>query len=122
MTTVLDVLVRARELIEQGWCQHDFAQDAYGQETGSMGDDDACRFCAWGAIRHTTWELESDLARQIQLEVQATRALAMAIKGDTICPGGTIAEWNDTFGRKQIDVLEVYDTAIEQETNRASMA
>lgn len=122
MTTVLDVLVRAQKLVKQGWCQFDFAQDAQGQGTSSIGSDAACKFCAWGAIRHATWELESDLARQIQLEVGATRALGMAIKGDTVCPGGTIAEWNDTFGRKQIDVLEVYDIAIEQEKNRASMA
>ncbi len=79
------MLVRARELLQRGWCQH----------RGQEGD----RYCLWGA------------ARQAWMEAGATNALQKEvchIVNSSTSPR-RMADWNDAPGRTQADVLRLLD-------------
>lgn len=122
--STLQVLKAARKLIErpESWTQGSFAATA---NDGSVDADVSTYspyancFCAWGAVRRAA----SDMG-DIMLELPAMHALTKALDRDDggELPGGHIACWNDMPGRKHADVLALFDRAIEQETNRASMA
>lgn len=110
--TVLEVLKQARELVKQGWCQNAFAQNGEGEQVSTWSNR-ACKFCAWGAIRAV---VDGDH----EAEDGAVRALVRALGKNPEAVTGAIVNWNDAFGRKQIDVIEAFDLAIEQEANRVS--
>lgn len=107
-TTTRDVLVRARGLIEQGWCQGVGARDARGHEVGALMRE-ACSWCTLGALSRAL-----DLSNTDAYGVDYTRAreaIADAIGRD--CDGGrAIAVWNDHRERTQADVLAAFDRAI----------
>ena len=97
---VIDALVRARGLVERGWCQGWFARDADGYEVAAVSPQ-ACRFCALGAIRHATNVfVEGDNCIRLVLRAGGNEAL------------GDLFTWNDAPERTQADVLALYDRAI----------
>lgn len=54
------ILLRAAEIVEQGWCQQDSAQRADGTRTYSY-DPTAVRWCALGAVHKAALELGQPL-------------------------------------------------------------
>lgn len=55
-----DVLERAAALVRQGWCKHSLAQDAAGEPVYPT-DEDACRWCASGAILRAVHDLDASV-------------------------------------------------------------
>ena len=95
---VIDALVRARELVERGWCQGWFARDADGVEV-SFASQSACRFCAIGAIRRVADIPDGNNGIGLLFRAGGLTAL-------------DLAAWNDAPERTQADVLALYDAAI----------
>ena len=92
----IDILVKAKEYLEQGWCQGDLAQDELGRAVDPL-EPSACQWCAGGAIEVAAWDLGGK-PETLDVDLQfargdASEALEMAI-GD-----GDIADWNDNIGQ-----------------------
>lgn len=95
---VIRVLVRARELIRVGWCQHYFV---YNAPSGHLA------YCASGAIFRMLDEL-TFMDAPTDLDISDAH---MAL-GRTIW--GSVTHWNDLPGRTQQDVLDAFDLTIER--------
>lgn len=100
MNTV-DVLRAARERIEKGWCQGDYARSKHGRVVDS-DDPEAALWCASGAL----WA-EVDLS-QIDVYGHAQSLLERYVADDCI------EDWNDAPGRDKAEVLNLFDKAIEE--------
>ena len=88
-----DKLREARKLIERGWCQHHYAEDAAGN-IAEVGDDAAVAWCAAGAL----WKAGTGIY-EVGLMKRAI--------------GGCATDaWNDAPGRTQAEVLAAFDRAI----------
>lgn len=108
---VLNLLILARAFVEAGWCKRSYAKA--GRKKVYVFCPTADRYCASGALSNALHETGSDLPldRVIQL-----RDLAFAIlKSVTGVHGAKCLEhWNDAHGRKQTDVLALFDQACER--------
>ena len=82
-------LKQARKRIEQGWTQGAFARDKNGKETYEY-DLTAVKWCALGATRY------GDSQDFLEAFLEQSH----------------LAEFNDTDGRTQAEVLELFDIAI----------
>jgi hypothetical protein len=98
----VEVLKNARSLIEPRgkWIQGSFAKTREGVDVGSYHHS-ACRFCALGALRRSTKQIE-----YMQQDAQTFLSYAMASAFDNI-PSA-----NDHSSTKQLHVLMAYDFAI----------
>jgi hypothetical protein len=100
MTTVLQILTKARDLIEKkGWTQNSNARNKNGKEVLEHNRNAVC-FCASGAIWRAggrCWNQEIDDAEEI---------LISCIRNQEI------VEWNDQEGRTKKQVLAAFDRAI----------
>jgi len=94
---VIDALVRARGLVERGWCQGLHATDSDGRPV-FWRDHRAERYCAIGAIYTTP---------DPRVRMRCVVHLRKAIGGE-----GDVSGWNDAPERTQADVLALYDRAI----------
>lgn len=65
--TVEQVRARAAELVEQGWTQDVAARDSAGHTVSVYGEE-ACEFCAIGAIVRAAWELSGRPATDEELD------------------------------------------------------
>jgi len=103
MKTAKDILVCARDLISDParWTQGRFARKEDGNEVNPT-DPAACKFCAYGAIRHCQG-LSIATAK-------AEKALAQAAS-ETYSRSAVVV--NDYLGHKAI--LKVFDDAIAQQ-------
>lgn len=100
---VLTVLVRARELVAQGWCQGAFARDADGESVGDLSSL-ACSWCATGAIRRAALELCSPCYGRLVFWKAISRFGRRRMRD---IPG-----WNDHPGRTKAEVLRRFDRVI----------
>jgi hypothetical protein len=117
MITTEQFLAKARALIEKGWVQGTFATTDSGQEADYMSKA-ATRFCMMGAcrrVRRELWEDERFPAGAV--EDTAYDLLKECIEERKLVPD--IVEFNDTIGRTQADVLEVFDCAIKHAADPA---
>lgn len=81
-----EILLRAADIVDAGWCQHTMALDADGGEVTSF-DDNAARFCVIGSIRRARLDtmLESD-------DCYPEEALLELLE---VTDWDNLAEWND---------------------------
>lgn len=92
------VLLEAANIVERGWCQEWYAKDEAGYDIGDRFDDDeyvaleqdACRWCAVGAITKAA-------GRNDVIGDRAT-----AVVSDLI--NSHLPSWNDTPGRTASEV------------------
>lgn len=98
---VLAVLVRARALVAQGWCQDAFARDADGKGVHEYSEK-ACSWCAEGAVFRAAVELYPST----YVGWKAIWRLELRI------PFGLMT-WNDVSSRTKAQVLDVFDRVIE---------
>lgn len=101
MLTVKDILVAAKARIatEATWTRYVLARNAEGEQT-RVDSDDACKFCAYGAVSAVT--LADD-----PLQAAAVRALRAA--AETLYGEG-VAYVNDRIGFAAVH--HVFDLAI----------
>lgn len=93
----IKILDEAKDLIEKGWHQGYFAQNADGRDVDSS-DPNACAFCVLGAVFHAAGDKPAGLAYDALIAVS---------------PGGMPAEFNDQPGRTKEEVLDLIDAAKE---------
>lgn len=106
-TTTVEVLQKARALLEQGWCQDHHAEDAEGAPVPHYSERAAC-FCLDGALcrvtspdtgwkRSPVYEAATDLLSEVAHELEE---------------GCDFIDFNDMYGRTQAEVLDLMDRAI----------
>lgn len=104
MTSVKDLLIRARELIEKGWCQGAYAKDADGESVGATAQG-ATAFCIRGAILAVG---PLDYA----VRAPAYNLLENIVDQITQSPCDSLAGYNDAPGRTHAEILAVFDAAL----------
>jgi hypothetical protein len=103
--SAVDVLQRARDLIERGFCRGCYAMDRSPNGVVRFDSNEAECFCAVGALANVLGDLS-------MADYVATTFLAPHI------PGGSwvrhyhvdVRAWSDSVG--QVEVLRVFDLAI----------
>lgn len=95
---VKEVLTKARALVEKGWVQGSYAEDAEGLHVDPCSEDAVC-WCAAGAIRAAV----DDNAEQYYFLRKTLRQYTLI--------GVGIIHFNDTASAKE-DVLALFDRAI----------
>ncbi len=111
--TAKDILLGAADLVGKGWVKGAYATDAKGKTT-DIDRPEAINFCAVGAMRRATLDLGIDdgvaysAARLVAHKVVCTRQSEDGIAY------GTIAEYNDSVGRTQADIVALFKEAAEK--------
>lgn len=117
----IEVLQKARELIEQGWCKLSGAQDAHGNLV-HVNDPDAVCWCAMGSVNkitdHAIPICDDNGLRQSYL-YDAVKARLRAAVPDSFpsnhtVPTNRIIFFNDCKTTTQVDIIAVFDKAIER--------
>lgn len=100
MAQVIDILLKARELVDANWTQHDFFRDA---ETGASLEHyrPGCGVCLLGAI-FTAADMAGD-------DLMSDAAVDALKKVNNL---SSIPNWNDNPVRVKEDVLIAIDRAI----------
>jgi hypothetical protein len=96
------LLVRAGELVTDGWSRHSLAEDRDGRSVAPWSPS-ARRWSPLGALLRASYESGEDGADELQA---AYRALARAA-------GGAVSTWNTFPGRTHDDVRDVFTRARE---------
>lgn len=116
MTSAVEVLTKARALIEKGWTQGTNARQKNNRETSPQSKT-ACKFCAIGAMVREA-NLESLFSRDRRsLATRLDHALAKVhpeFIPDEDNSLRAIAQFNDLPTTTKEQILEVYDHAIRQ--------
>ena len=94
--TPTEILIAAREKIERGWAQGEYARAKNGNPIGYNAEKAVC-WCSIGAI--------------IAVDDDDPTDRAVYTLSDIV--GRDITEWNDAPGRTQAEVLAAFDKAIE---------
>ena len=114
---VTTALERARELVENGWCQMQPAKDAAGRSVFAHSED-AAQFCVSGAVARATWPWENDDGELWEVTQKCFELLALAVREQgwnmsEHTPWQGIIEWNDEPARTKGDVVALYNRALE---------
>jgi hypothetical protein len=95
--SVVEVLKRAKERIERGWCRGQFAVNAHNEPVSELSQE-ACRWCTSGAFYAVCNDMdERNMARDVFRKV---------------IDDENITRWNDSPGRTKREVLAAFDKAI----------
>jgi hypothetical protein len=97
-----ELLVRAAELIERGWCQQALAEDEQGRQVEPWSET-ACRWSPLGALTRVWHE-----RRGAELDRFETAYAALAL-----ATGGHVEEWNAARWRTKWHVLSAFARAPE---------
>lgn len=97
MNDITESLVKARELIVNGWSQGADARDGAGQRI-NLYSENAVSFCTVGALHRTTFSYPHLLDAQNFLK---------EIAGDKY-----LTVWNDHPARTKEEVIDLFDRAI----------
>lgn len=105
--TTLEILQKARGLIEKGWTQGEIARGK-DNERRSEYDSEAICWCMVGSIFCASGPLDDYLIPNPERK-KAFLAIESAVGRLNL------AAWNDESGRTQSEVLQAFDKAIEAE-------
>jgi hypothetical protein len=110
---VVEVLALARAFVAAGWTKNCYAEDAAGQPQFVWADE-ACRFCAIGAVTRAVFELTDGSMKQIVRDRLYFEWAAKMVLIFVVAPGGTqqdVEEWQDRPERTKRAVLNLFDRA-----------
>lgn len=100
--TPREVLLKAAELVERGWCQGTGAKNGAGREVSTTGRAAVC-WCAEGALGRAAHGCEDhDFYAAKNALLRALPSLVLSIP-----------EWNDAPGRTQAEVVAALRAAAE---------
>ena len=99
-----DVLMMARDLLDNGFCKSMEATDAFGTCV-PVHDERACRFCSGGAIRAVLYRVYGSNVAPLWCDCVNAVRYANGI-------GLSIFHWNDDDDRTQEQVVQAFDKAI----------
>lgn len=95
----VDLLMESRPLVDKGWCQWAVARNVLGRGVEADAED-AVEWCAVGALT---------------LVATPSGCIGFTAARDLLAEAAgvdSIIDWNNTIGRTQPEVLEVWDRAI----------
>lgn len=103
MSETSEILRKAKAVIEnpENWTQMSYAADQFGNELCDPNSDDACRFCAVGAVARVLG-IDGSLAE----DHHAVKAL------DACTESGSVIGFNDACSHAAL--LRVWDEAIDR--------
>ena len=113
MTTVKDVLIKARAVIAEPehWCKGWYSKDQTGDEVTNIADPRAYMFCSLGAIKKVLSEEVVYGGGYLNLQDEVVTALATCENPDAKdLPEETVINFNDT--KEHADVIAAFDCAI----------
>ena len=113
--TQLLALKTARDLLNRGWCQFDFARDSQGNPVGPNHPDATC-FCAVGALRATMPPGRGQ--DNMDDRINCVRLLNEQLYRRHGTDFKAVSTWNDQEERTQGQVLALYDDAIKEARRR----
>src|ERR1044071_2293731 len=96
----LDILIKARALIQKGWVKGAF----------ECHDEQSNKYCIVGALRAVSAPYSYDYAQAIQVLAHALPSAYKAYVADV--GSGCLMGFNDAGGTKQKDVLALFEKAI----------
>lgn len=105
MSTDVGILARARELVEQGWCQETMARDKKGRAADCLGEAPVA-FCLWGARERAAYDTLPGAAPDVPLPVRIYNQIRELT-------GGGLHVFKDRPGRTRGEVLGLLDRALE---------
>ena len=104
MVTQANILRRAADLVEQGWCQGHFSLDAHGNDV-RLTSPEAVRFCTTGAIERAQHEMLPD----VDCDALETFRSYLSKKAKEKCLRSwgvrIVSGWNDQDVRTQAEVV-----------------
>lgn len=100
---VIAVLSRARELIAKGWTRGNAAKDEHGEAVAPLSEQ-ACTFCAYGAITRSTYDLIGKDSDDAEEEILVTLGFKPRMWDD-------LFTFNDKAKSKK-PILTLFDKAI----------
>jgi hypothetical protein len=103
MSNVKEVLVRAKDLVSEGWTQQVFARDRDEAEC-HYSVSRACKFCLVGAIYRAKSEL--GLGEEVADAIREILLKKLRIK--------FIGHWNDAADRKKSEVVHLLEAVIRE--------
>ena len=109
--TTKDILVKAQKLIEQGWCQGEFARDE-NDESVSPYSEKACSWCASGAIKTAIISYHHTSPNPYHLLKEIISNKPIEYSTIIFNDSDAIAAFNDHPKTTQNDILELFDKAI----------
>ena len=101
---VAEILTRARELVEDGWCQGHAAADHCGRAVAPISAF-ACNWSAQGALERVWMRHEDHFGDALGAFERANLALSSTV-------GTTPQAWNDAEGRTLTEVLGAFEDAL----------
>lgn len=101
MKTTLQILEETLVLVTDGWCQGDWAHDAYGVDV-PVDSNKACCFCLEGVVVRASGGNYPD-----SLSAEPMARLKEAIATEVCIP-----KWNDVPKRTKEEVIAAIKTAI----------
>jgi hypothetical protein len=104
VSDVKETLIKAKSLIEHGWCQGTGARNAQGGMANPTNHD-ATSWCMLGALDAVTATAPRSNNYRRKLYLQAHDMIYKVL-------GGDIADFNDEPTRLPSEVLAVFDKAI----------
>ena len=115
----VQVLSRAADLIDRGWCAGVVARTAKGKPVSPFNRD-AAQFCLVAAVRRVVADELGmpgpELPPEVDAEARRLRAAAVrAIAREVHCDIDSIAAWQDARGRTKADVMLALRGAVERE-------
>lgn len=108
--TPLDVLTKAKALIEQGWTQRSYARNVHAFIVPSTDPSATC-FCMVGALRKAA-DYAGNQPHAPEAYVSAHDALSQVVEARSGCY--SIPQFNDDFTTTKDAVLDMFDAAIER--------
>jgi hypothetical protein len=101
----LQLLRDARDLVASGWCQRADARDVRGDEVDAWDDDAA----VWSLLGSIVAVLERKAATTGEIPLDELSAALYALAG--VIETDSLVAWNDAPSRSQREVLHVLDAA-----------
>lgn len=111
MSTALEVLKGAREIVAKGWCRAYYAVDKDGKPVSETSPD-ACKHCSMGAMYASAGGYHSTEGRAL-VEEAALRLYSVVSQRRPYHWRSAVTLWNDQKARNQTEVVAAFDKAIE---------
>ena len=116
MTTEIKILQRARELVNESWCQLRSAKNSAG--TSCQPEDPAARsWCLTGACRKAAHEEFGDSPEKHSFAKSVCFSLENQLGAQLLDAGKNkegVVDWQDSGGRTKKEVVDLIDATIKE--------
>ena len=100
------------ERVRIGWTTDAYSETSTGADAEFPWSPDAVQWCTVGALRDKDWICDPSYEEALDLLYRASESECTSEHGSFVSLGISLANWNDTQGRTQQDVIDLYREAI----------